>query len=393
MIRHAFFLSLCSTFIFAETWLSDEKEAIIRHQEDLIGATYEKLRYEWISPLILKGQSTQEHSIMGITGQRTSVGASISQDLFRSGGIGYSIDYADSKFSADRISLEQTVASLREEVCLNVLNYRKNLLLLRQSELKLKNNEIEIFLKRKQYEAGAVDITLLNRALMDKSTELKTNASLQASQNQLIESHQSISDTPIESIELPKFTLISKDIFINDSLSLQYENAMTRTNSDRYNLTRSSYLPSLTLIGEGGVQRYDTDPNDLQGSYYSAGLSLSMPLSYTAVAAKQEAFSTLLTQKAKSADMKRKIQSEYANALIRIQNHERIIQIFETNLSYYDELIQTTKAAVDSGYKAGYDLLTLQNTRAIEAIEIELRRLDIQTELAKLHFAHTKELP
>lgn len=391
----AFLLLMCSTLIFAETWLSPEKEAILQHQSEQIDATHEKMRYEWISPLIFKAQTGTEHSALGTTAKRSNTGISISQDLFRSGGIEYTISYADSKFEANRISLNQMIASLREDICLNVLKYRKNLLLMRQSNLKLKNNEIEIFLKRKQYEAGAVDITLLNRALMDKSIELKNNAALLSESSQLINTHRSMSDSPIDSIDIPVFTLISKETFVNDALSLQYENTLSRSKADQYNLIRSSYLPTLALIAEGGYQYYDADTlqNTVHGNYYSAFLNLSIPLSYTAEAAREESFSELLAQKAKSADTKRQIAADYNNAITRIENHNRLIQIFQTNLSYYDELIQTTKTAVDAGYKAGYDLMTLQNTREIESIEIELQQLEIQIESAKLHFSTTKDLP
>lgn len=388
-------LLMCSSLIFAEPWLSTEKEAMFQHQSEQINASREKMRYEWISPLILKGQSGTEHSVLGSTAKRSSVGASISQDLFRSGGIEYSISYADSKSEADHISLYKTIASLYEEICLNVLKYRKNLLLTRQSDLKLKNNEIEIFLKRKQYEAGAVDITLLNRALMDKSTELKNNASLQSENRQLINTHQRMSDTPIDSINLPIFALITKETFVNDALSLKYDNALSRSKADQYDLTRSSYLPTLALNADGGLQSYDADTlqNTVHGNYYSAYLSLSIPFSYTAGASREESLADLLAQKAKSADTKRQITADYNNAIERIENHNRLIQIFQTNLSYYDELIETTKTAVESGYKAGYDLITLQNTREIESIEIELQKLNIQIELAKLHFSTTKDVP
>jgi len=60
----------------------------------------------------------------------------------------------------------------------------------------------------------------------------------------------------------------------------------------------------------------------------------------------------------------------------------------------YDDLIKAIQAGVNAGVKTGYDLQTLKNTKSIEELEITINEINIQLELAKLHFAITpsKEL-
>ena len=62
----------------------------------------------------------------------------------------------------------------------------------------------------------------------------------------------------------------------------------------------------------------------------------------------------------------------------------------QNNLALYDDLIQATTAGVKTGYRSGYDLETLQNTKKIDEYEITINELNIQLELVKLHYL-TKE--
>ena len=58
-------------------------------------------------------------------GDMKKISASISQDIFRSGGITYRINYADAKKRADDIGLNQQIAALNEELFSALLNYKK----------------------------------------------------------------------------------------------------------------------------------------------------------------------------------------------------------------------------------------------------------------------------
>ncbi|HEX5624065.1 MAG TPA: TolC family protein, partial [Sulfuricurvum sp.] len=87
-----------------------------------------------------------------------------------------------------------------------------------------------------------------------------------------------------------------------------------------------------------------------------------------------------------AADTKRLMEASYEQKVALIENYRRLITIIRSNLHYYDELIRATEAAVKAGYKAGYDLQTLQNSRAIEELEIKINDLNIQIELAALYY-------
>ncbi len=396
---HYFLLSvLLATSIYGVdiSLLSPEKQSYYEQQQRQIDAGYEKLRYDWISPINLKASNLYEKSSAGTHDTRQSISAGVAQDIFRSGGITYAIGYADAKKQADTIGMQKEIAGIHQELISAVLSYRKNTLILEQSEIKLKNAKIEIFLKRKQYEAGDIDITLLNNALMNQSSELKNNTAIRFALSQQRLEAAKFSDYFIDTINLPTFALIQKDEFLVEGWNIRYADSLSQTTAQQYGQTKSSYLPKLTLIADAGIQRYDSrEFADYRGNFYDMGLQLSIPLTYNATATVQEVQSTYLKQQAQTADIKRQMSAQYDQSIAHIESYQRVISITKENLKFYNELINATKAAVDAGYKAGYDLQTLQNTRSIEELEIKINEINIQIELSTLHFMirHAQEKP
>jgi len=372
------------------TLLSKEKSTFLQQQQIQYEAEHGKLRYNWVAPLNIGGSYSYDKSASGdYHSDLKKVSASISQDIFRSGGITYQIAYADAKLQSNVIALKQQTATLNRDLFIALLNFRKSSYELLQSEQRLKNKEIEIFLKRQQYEAGKADITQLNNALMDQSAELKIYTSYRYAVAQQRFEIAKLSDIDPETFHLPEFKLIGKEEFLDGQLDLRYERAQSDTSESLYGVTKSGYLPSLTFNAALGYQ--DLNQRELtggySGQYYSTGLSLNFPLTYNASYAIQEAKAAQLKQAAVVADKKREIDASYTQAIELIDSYRRYIDITKKNLLLYDELIAATKAGVDAGYKTGYDLQTLQNTKSVDEYEITINEINIQIELAKLHFA------
>lgn len=377
----------------ASSLLSSEKQALLGHQQEQNDAEHAKLRTNWIAPLNLSATASTDKNSAGTTSTARRFGASIAQDVFRSGGITYQIGYADAKNDSSRIALEQQVSNLNLQLFTALLNYRKTLYSIEQSQKKLANYDIEIFIRRHLYEAGKNDITQLNTSLMDKSSELKNNASLRYAAAQQRLEIAKLSDIDPETALLPTFTLIDENRYLEDNLDLRYARSQTRTLGLLSNVTRSGYLPSASVNAATGYQEIDSSTFGYGGGYYTAALTLNVPLSYTGTFAIQEARAAALKQNADTADRERLARAAYRQSLERIDSYRRTIKIAQSNLALYDDLIAVTKAGVDAGTKTGYDLQTLQNTRSIEETTIRINDLDIQMELAKLHFDASKELP
>lgn len=373
-----------------DTLLSREKQEVLRHQHTQYESEYEKLRTDWIAPLNLNGSYTYDKSALGDYHSKTeNLSASVSQDIFRSGGIMYQIRYADAKKQSESIAYRQQIALWNQQLFLALLTYQKNSVLLEQSQKRLSNKEIEIVIKRHLYDAGKVDITELNNAFMEKSNELKTLTSLKYALSSQRFEIAKISDISPETFPVPRFEMIGKEEYLAHQFDLLYAHAQSDTLKYSSEVTASRYLPSIALNGTVGYRNYD--PQELggayRGDYYSAGIQLTMPLSYNGSSTIQEAQATYLKEAAKAADKQRELDAEYAQTLEKIQSYRETIAITAQNLTLYDELIRVLQAGVNAGTKTGYDLQTLKNTKAIEELEIKINEINIQIEFAKLHFS------
>lgn len=370
--------------------LSGEKQEVLRQQRAMYESEHDKLRTDWIAPLHLNASYSNDKSALGgYQSETENLSASISQDIFRSGGIMYQIAYADAKKVSETIAYRQHIAMLNQQLFLALLTYRKNSVMLEQSQKRLDNKEIEIVIKRHLYDAGKVDITELNNAFMEKSNELKNLTSLKYSLSSQRLEIAKISDISPETFPIPRFELIGKEEYLAHQFDLRYAYAQSDTLKQLSEVTAARYLPSIALNGTVGYRNYD--PQELSGAYrgdyYSAGVQLTLPLSYNGSATIQEAQATYLKEAAKTADKQRELNAEYAQTLEKMQSYRETIAITAKNLLLYDELINVLQAGVNAGTKTGYDLQTLKNTKAIEELEIKINEINIQIEFAKLHFS------
>jgi len=368
-------------------WASDisllkiNKQEIIEQQKKEIEANSEKLKYDWISPLNLSTSYSKSDTDKDFISD-SSIG--LGQDIFRSGGIFYKIDYADIKLQNSLTSLALQNTSLYEELFIGLLKLQKLRLILEQAHYALLNSEIEVFLKTQQYKTGDVDITELNRALREKNTLLKTE--LTANQA-IVESEielKKLTDMELKSISIPKFTLISKDEYEKSNYNLSIASLSTEVSDKEYKIIRSNYLPTVSVNGAYG---YMDNPNaNFSDDYYNVGAVLSMPLDYNYDATLQESKASYMRKKLEIQDTKIDELSFYEAGRSKIKNYEEHSAVTQENIELYIKLIDIVQKALKSGLKTGYDLKTLQNTKMVDELEIEINKINIQIELAQLIF-------
>jgi outer membrane protein TolC len=386
------FMFVCSLSLNAtelESLLGSEKQDVQKYKQSLLETTYEKQKYSWINPLSVALEYNRNESAQyNALGESKSAYINFNQDVFRSGGIYYSMDYATSQKNYSQISLDEENAALAQQIyqtLLNMMRYEKQI---KQSELKIDNYEIEIFLKRQQYEAGDVDVTLLNNALMNRNQELKNLMSLKTLLKNSRIDLAKMSDLKQDEIPLPRFTLVSEAAFLEYNYNVQKQAKQSFLLNDQYKITHSSYLPKVSINAQYGITEYDN--NDLntnyEGNYYTAGLKVSMPLDFNTAATVEEAKISYLKSQSEMLEQKREQNAYYKQILSNIESFQEYIDLTKKNLVLYKELLDVTSKAVETGYKAGYDLKTLQNTNAIDEYEISINETNIQLELVKLHF-------
>ncbi len=377
-----FVLLAFNLFASDKTLLRVNKQNIINEQKKEIEANAQKIRYEWISPLNLSSSYSQskieDEGVMD-----TSL--NLNQDVFRSGGIFYKIDYANIKEKNSLSSLALQNSSLYKDLFSTLLELKKLRLLLEQNHLIFLNTEIEVFLKTQQYTAGDLDITELNRALREKNSALKVELiAKQAIVEKEIELKK-LTDIELEKINIPIFELVSKEEYVKTNYNIEVSKLSSELSDKAYKITRSSYLPTISINGAYG---YRDNPNiNFNDDYYSVGALLSMPLDYNYNTTLEESRAINLNNKLQIEESNIEEKALYEAGVSKIKNYEEYKLVTQDNITLYTKLIDIVQKAFKSGLKTGYDLKTLENTKQIDELELEISDVNIQIETVALIFA------
>lgn len=199
--------------------LEENKKEVLKLKEVKIQKEYEESKNSWIDPLNSTASISKSNSISDTNSTSKKVYIGFSQDVFRSGGIKYLIEYSDEKYKYDALSLQNERVELIYNIYDTVLEINKYNIQLKQNRLSLANQDIEVYIKKLQYEAGKLDLIELNNAIMTKNTLLKEKLNLKNTLNNKIKELSKYTDLKYTDIELLDFKAVSKDEYMERELS------------------------------------------------------------------------------------------------------------------------------------------------------------------------------
>ena len=381
-------LSLFSSLLFANELdlLQKDKKELRQIEKEVIQKKYESSKDDWIGTINLnssigKNRDFTEDKSSDMT---RSVGLSFSQSLFESGGIEYSIEYARQQLKSDLIAWENQNVALVQAIYETLLAIKKLKLQIEQSDYALKNKDIELILKKIQYEAGRVDIVDLNNAIMAKNNQQKENISLR---NSLKDKEYELSKyTTLKSneIKIIDFKIVDKEKFLKDNLNIRYENSKVELLDTSYNQLKSSYLPKITLNTSANYKNNESQLNNESGN---VTLNASMPIfDITKDAKLEKSKLEVLKQKVNVTDMQNELVYEYEQILAAINTYDEYEKTIENNLKLYEDLIMVNKSSNSAGMTADYDLEILQNTQKINEFDLQINDINRKLQYTKLYF-------
>lgn len=313
-----------------------------------------------------------------------SAGLSFSQNIFESGGIEQSIEYAKQQLNSDLIAWENENISILQTIYETLLNIKKINLQIKQSDFTLKNKDIELIIKKIQYEAGDADIIELNNAIMTRNNQEKENISLR---NQLKEKEYELSkytDLKSNEIKIMDFKIIDKKLFLKENINIRYENSKVELLNTSYKQAKSSYLPKVSINTN---VNYANNENEEYRTNGALSLNLSMPIfDITKDAKLQKSKLELLKQRVNINDMKNELAYEYEQILTQINTYESYEKTINNNLKLYDELIMVNKSSNDAGMSSDYDLEILINTKKINEYDLIVNDINKKLQYTKLYF-------
>lgn len=377
----------CSLVFANETeLLQKDKKELRQLEKEVIQKKYESTKDDWIGTINLNANTSKNRDLtLGENADATrSVGLSYSQSIYESGGIQYSIQYAKQQLQSDLIAWENENIAILQIIYETLLDIQKVKLQIEQSDYALKNKDIELILKKIQYEAGKIDIIDLNNAIMSKNNQQKENIALV---NSLKDKEYELSKyTSLKSneIEIIDFKVIDKEKFLRDNLNIKYENSKVELLDTSYEQLKSSYLPQISFNTSA---TYSNNENSAYNESAKIGFSMTMPVfDITKDAKLEKSKLEILKQKVNIADMKNALVYEYEQILAQINTYEEYEKIITNNLKLYEDLIFINKSSNSAGMTADFDLEILQNTQRINEYDLKINEMNRKLQYTKLYF-------
>jgi hypothetical protein len=246
--------------------LQKDKKEYREIEKKIIEKEFDSNKNDWIGKINLNSSLSKERDFTENESDdmARSVGLSYSQSIFESGGIEYSIQYAKEQLKSDMLAWENQNIALIQAIYETLLSIEKLKLQIEQSDYSLKNKNIELILKKIQYEAGKVDIIDLNNAIMSKNNQQKENISLK---NSLKDKEYELSKyTTLKSneIKLIDFKIVDKEKFKGTTFPFGISWNITPTQATE-------------LLG----QYYDYDKGSIDDTYYWRKGEIVIMLSFT----------------------------------------------------------------------------------------------------------------
>jgi len=391
-LRKIIVCSLFCSLAFANNLdiLQKDKKESRELEKKYIESNYESNKNDWISPINLNSSLNRSHSISSDNDKFSkSVSIGFTQSIYESGGIEFTIQYAKDKLKYDLLSWENQNSQLLESIYDTLLEISKLKLQIEQSRYKLENKDIELIIKKIQYEAGRTDIVELNNAIMAKNTQFKDNISLENSLKDKEYELSKYTDLKYDEIEILDFKNVSKEDFINYNLDFLQEDSKVEMLNTSYKKTKTNYLPKVSLGATGSYSNIDDlikNANEDETSAL-ASLTLSVPLyDYNKSNKLQDSKLEYLKQRSQVNDLKNEIAYEYEQILNQIDTYEKYNKTIDDNIKLYNELISANISSNEAGMTSVYDLDILKNTKKINEYDMLINDINIKLEYSKLYF-------
>jgi outer membrane protein len=378
---------LCS-FLFSNELdiVQKDKKELREIEKKVIQKNYESLKNDWVGNIDLNSNLSKSYNFKDeiSSDMSRSTGLSYSQSIFQSGGIEYSIQYAKEQLFSDLISWENENILILETIYETLLNIKKLRFQIEQSDYLLENKEIELLLKKIQYEAGKVDIIELNNAIISQNNQKKENISLKNSLKEKEFELSKYTNLKYNQIKLIDFKIPDKKKFLENSLNIRYENSKVQLLNTSYKQLKSSYLPQVKVSSSVNYQDNENEDNRTNGT---VGLSMTMPIfDITKDSKLEKSKLEVLKQKVNLQDLKNQLSYEYEQILTQIDTFESYERTIKENLKLYDDLILVNQSSNNAGMTSDYDLEILQNTKKINEYDLVINDINKKLQYSKLYF-------
>ena len=370
-------------------YLTDDKNLIFDYEQKKSELEASKLRKSWVSPVVLSYQKSKDkHRSPARNSDKyyetSAFSVGIDQPIFKSGGIYYTIKQAD---NLQELNFQQIEASKRQSIAKAIeilFNIKKAKLQLKKLDYLIKNNSIEIRKKSESYDAGLLDSSVLNNAIIERNKNQSLKLDIKLSLSNLKSTFETFSNHNPDKIKLPRLHLISLDKYKSKNSDIAIKELQAKQSHYNSQITWSRYLPTVSInarytnsdIEESGLNNFKDR---------KIGFTVSMPISINSSDDIESSRVDYMKSVVQTQDTKRTAGIEYANIRRSIDIINKRIALTKKDEKLYGKLYRHTKDMVITGDQTKLDAQTMKNALKIKQLDRKIYQVDKQLELLKLY--------
>jgi len=367
--------------------LSDNKELLFDYQFQNNELESDMLSKSWVNPIRLQYSKDYSKQFTDVTIKTGRYSVIIDQPIFKSGGIYYGIKYSQAQRNANKAELTLQKRTMIGDAISILFNLKKTKLEQEKMKYQIKNDAIDIRQKRDSYEAGLLDSSFLDQAILKNSQD---ETSLLQMELTLMESKQKfflLSDKDPYSLRLPALKLMSKSNYSERNLELKRDRLRAEQANYNQKVTWAKYLPTVSLQG----QYTDGDLNplfltsEIEEKYYNYGFTVSMPLDINSFSDIESSKVEKLRAAVEVLDRKNSVEEEYNWIQNSLSILDKKIVLAQKDEKVYKSLFRLTKNLADAGEKTSLDADIMHNSLQIRKIDQKIFKIDKQIQLLKLY--------
>ncbi len=367
--------------------LSDNKNILFDYQFQINTAQSDILENSWINPIMLQYRKSYSKQFANQTVQTGSFTVGIDQPIFRSGGIYYAIKYAQALRGANAVEIKLKKRETIGNAVKLLFEMKKIKLEQKKLVLLIKNDAIDIRLKRESYEAGLIDSSFLDQSILKKNQDETKLLEMETSLMGLEQNFSLLSDKNPITLNLPKLKLISAERYKGKNLELARDKLRATEKGYNSKITWAKYLPTVSVQA-----RYtDEDLNPLfarpgiEEQYFTYGFTISMPLNINMFSDIEASKVEHMRAQTEVIERRHTIDEEYKLVKNKLKIIDKKILLARKDEKLYKRLYKTTKNLALAGEKTSYDTALMKNSLEVKKLDKKIYAIDKQIELLGLY--------
>ncbi|QKJ22498.1 TolC family protein [Poseidonibacter lekithochrous] len=340
------------------------------------------LKDSWINPINISADSTKSKS-GNSKSTSNKIYLDINQDIFRSGGILYTIQKAKLQKDLAHQNYDLNLNSLNIDIYKLVLQLNKIDYQIEKQDYLIKNKSLEIDKKQAQYINGVISIEDLDSAIIEKNDLENQIEDLKTSKDDFEKQLKNLSTTSYKKILVNKIEVINLKSFLDNNKTLIIENLNSEISQKDLSITNTNYLPKVSLFSQIGYE--DNNANDINDDYYNYGVRVSIPLDFNMNKNKQISKINYKLSKIKGNIKKDDEINKYEATLKSLKRIDNKIKNSQKSIKNYENIYKLTQGLYEGLLKTKQDLLTIENRLKSSKLDINILKIDKQISIYELH--------